>query len=211
MDFSIGEDTREMITATRHALDRAEVYTSTRSPAGDGQHLDRERWRVLCALGLTSIRLEAPDGPGLDLLDSSVVIESIGAVLLPEPVVETATLAMLLSHGEARDGEGLLADISSGARLAAFAPLADPLRRAPSGRLSGTLQATCVDDVDCLVAVARSDAGKAALAVLGVPGPDARQAVDDSDPTRPRQRLAFHDAAAHAFLPIDNQVLRRAR
>jgi alkylation response protein AidB-like acyl-CoA dehydrogenase len=80
---------------------------------------DPELWQAIADLGLPALTIaDAHDGAGLGPVELELVMEEAGATLLPAPLLSTALAAALLkSCGYTAP----LADIASGARIAAVA------------------------------------------------------------------------------------------
>ncbi|MCP9955512.1 acyl-CoA dehydrogenase family protein [Actinomadura madurae] len=111
---------------------------------------DRETWRRLAEdLGVTGLIVpERHGGAGAGAAELTVVLEEMGAALLPAPFLSSSVLAasLLLQL----DGTDLLAGIASGETIVAAAPwwdpAAGPITADADGRLHGRVP--CVVDGD---------------------------------------------------------------
>ncbi|MGV0793498.1 acyl-CoA dehydrogenase family protein [Mycolicibacterium sp. XJ1819] len=202
MDFAMDGDVVALVDSVADFFERRQDAktiadaTSTSSPA------DRRRWSALCEMGLPMFRIPAPDGVGAGLLEATALAEKTGAVLLPEPAVESIVLARALSsHPQAN---GLLDGVCSGARITALCG-ADGLEFCGDGGLRG--QARVPDDLSDAVAFIARDHHAEAPAVVVVdraelPTADRRA---DLDPTRPVAELTVDGAEPSDVLPLDEQ------
>ena len=78
---------------------------------------DPETWKGLADLGV--LGLLDPTAGERDVVTAGVVLEELGRALLPEPYIASAVGAMVAL--EATDDPVLLADLATGARVAALA------------------------------------------------------------------------------------------
>ncbi len=97
MDFRLTEE-QDMIAETLGAsLSELCAPQDLRRMIGAGETFDPARWRVLADLGFCGVLLpEGAGGLGLTEVEFAVIAERCGAALLPEPLVESAGVALPL-------------------------------------------------------------------------------------------------------------------
>jgi len=99
-----------------------------RQMAEDEKGYSPEQWRKMAELGWTGLLVpEEYEGSGMDFLDMTVLLAEMGRVCLPSPFFSTAVLGVLtlLEAGTEAQKKEILAGISEGSRIMAFAWLED--------------------------------------------------------------------------------------
>jgi alkylation response protein AidB-like acyl-CoA dehydrogenase len=219
MDLSLTEEQRDLRTAVRSLLDRhagsAAVRAMMMSPLGRDERLWRQ---VADELALTTLTLpEGLGGAGATFAEVAVVLEEVGAALLPAPYASTVVAAeVLVRFGGADllpalvDGvPGALALTEPGdrswpprvdcvaARTADAWALTGNKAAVPDGGSAGVLLVTAVDGEDqALFAVAGDAPG---LEPTDVPLMDlTRRAADLELRSVPAVRVGGLDAVAFA-------------
>src|SRR2546427_9278508 len=190
MDLTLSAEQEMLVDAARRFLARAWSLADTRAAERDPRGFRPEMWRAMAGLGWQGMELPAaPGGGGLGFVETILVLEEMGRVLLPSPFLPTVVMCapLILALGsEAR--RPWLARIAAGEMVATLA-VAEPGWRDPwgtpalpadgGGRLTGRkLFVPFVPDADLLlvatagpslVALERGAAGVAVtrLATLG--------------------------------------------
>ena len=181
----------------RHC-DSAAVRAAAASPAG----YDTSLWTRLCGeVGVAGLAIpEKYGGAGAGLAETLVVLEELGRVLAPTPMLGSAVVAAqaLLLAGDTGAGERLLPGIAAGETVAALAWTgqagdwsADEVafRATEAGVLDGEAHYVLDGDrADVLLAVAHSPGG---IRLYEVDAAD-RVATPALDVTRRLARIALH-------------------
>lgn len=119
MHFAFSSEQRELQTAVRSLLDEICAPDDVRRAADtDDSSAGRDRWRRLGDMGVTG--LLAPrelGGLSMTMVDLALVLEETGRACVPEPVVETAAVAvpLLTDLGEAPAAQAWTERILAGA------------------------------------------------------------------------------------------------
>ena len=191
------------IAAARRRLDDA--------PGQAGQGYDELAWRLLGSeMGLAGLGIpEDLGGAGGGLAELTVVAEELGRSLFPVPFFSSTVLAGQILARCPDTGPDVLARLSVGGELAAFAgtgsdgcwrPERLPVEAKADGRLHG--QTDFVLDGAAaahLVVAARTPAGCDLFLVAGDAEGVRRRALETLDPTRAQASVSF-DGAAGASL-----------
>ncbi|WP_020495490.1 acyl-CoA dehydrogenase family protein [Sciscionella marina] len=154
-------------------------------------------WPRLCAeIGVAALEIpEEYGGFGAGIAETQVVLEELGRVLAPGPMLGSVVLAgqaLLASRDEAACAR-LLPDIASGEATAALAwtgvegDWAAPALRVEDGRLSGTAHYV-LDGAEAHILLALADTGDGTGLFELSAGADVR-AVPTLDPGRPLARV----------------------
>jgi alkylation response protein AidB-like acyl-CoA dehydrogenase len=100
MDFRFSDDQLTLRDSLRKALEKQCTPTHVRALWTTETGRSPERWAQLAEMGLLGVLVpEAHGGLGMTEVDLVLLLEETGRVALPEPVVETAALAVpLLQH-----------------------------------------------------------------------------------------------------------------
>lgn len=161
MDLDPTDDQRALVEMVeRFAIDR---FPSEVVRAG-ADHLDRDRWAELAALGTFTISVpEAAGGVGLGTIDEVLVHEALGAALVPGPLVAAALAA------------GLVDGVADGSVVPAVLD-------ARTG--SGPILVEHLRDADVLLTVHRSH-----VEVVAAAGLDATLLPRPTDPLTPISQL----------------------
>jgi alkylation response protein AidB-like acyl-CoA dehydrogenase len=86
-------------------------------------HFDRDSWQQIAGLGWLGIIVpETHDGLGLGPHDMCVLLESVGRMLLPEPLAPAIAAAGLLAESGAAGAGQALSDLANGDQLWLMAP-----------------------------------------------------------------------------------------
>ncbi len=96
MDFSVGEDERQLAEGIRTVVAGRLPLERIRSREGTERVMDPADWAALGETGVFSLTLPEPVGTGLGLADTTVVFEELGRALVPGPLVGTFLAA---AHG----------------------------------------------------------------------------------------------------------------
>jgi len=185
------------IAAARRQLDAVSVNT--------GPGYDQDAWRLLgTEMGLAGLGLaEDLGGAGGGLAELAVVAEELGHALLPVPFFSSTVLAGQILARCPGTGPDVLARLSTGGELAAFAgPGPDgcwrpdhlPVEANADGRLHG--QADFVLDgasAAHLVVAARTPAGCDLFLVAGDAEGVQTKALETLDPTRAQARVTLEN------------------
>jgi alkylation response protein AidB-like acyl-CoA dehydrogenase len=177
------DDVLEIVASISDFFERRGDAAAIAQASATGSPADTSRWRALCELGLPVMRLPEPEGVGVGLLESTVLAERIGAVLVPEPAVSTMVLAdAWASHPE---GQKLLSSLCSGERITSCNGF-DGGFLSPAGELGGrvTVAADGVVDSVALLAADRYTAGSA-LVIVDLKSFAGSLDPSGLDPTRP--------------------------
>jgi len=217
MDAQLSEEQRLLQESARDLLARECPMSFVREQmAGERGFTDRF-WGQLAALGWTGLVLpEAHGGAGLGWVDLAVVLEEMGAALVPGPFFSSVVLGAtaIARAGTPEQHARFLPALAAGERRATLA-LREPgggalgpvrmVARADAGgaaRLSGD-KAFVLDghSADWVVVAARRDEpdGPLGLAVVAGDAPGvATRAVDYTDATRKVAELRLDDVAVPA-------------
>lgn len=121
MNFTFSDEQKMFADAAETVLKDACDPLRLRRMLSDRAPLDPERWAAVVETGLTQVLLpEASRGLGLGALDFMLIAEAAGRRLLPEPLVESAGVAVPLLAAVS-PASALLAD--PGVRLAIAHPV----------------------------------------------------------------------------------------
>jgi alkylation response protein AidB-like acyl-CoA dehydrogenase len=155
MSGSLSETARHIAeSAQKFARDSGGVQRA-RAMRDRATQLDLQVWRQISDLGWPGIRAaEQHGGLGLDAGAAAALIESVGKVIFPEPVVSAIAAAGLLSDCATESSVEMLSQLLSGKRL--FVP-ANITEEAPESDLKLSRVADCNDNVCLLVARNASD------------------------------------------------------
>jgi alkylation response protein AidB-like acyl-CoA dehydrogenase len=96
MDFSVGEDQRELAEGIRSVVAGRLPLEQIRAHEGAGATVDPDDWAALGETGVFALTVAEPAGTGLGLADAAVVFEELGRALVPGPLVGTFLAA---AHG----------------------------------------------------------------------------------------------------------------
>ncbi len=96
MDFSVGEDQRQLAEGIRTVVAGRLPLERIRSREGSDAVVDPADWAALGETGVFALTLAEPAGTGLGLADAAVVFEELGRALVPGPLVGTFLAA---AHG----------------------------------------------------------------------------------------------------------------
>ncbi|MBI4921612.1 MAG: acyl-CoA/acyl-ACP dehydrogenase [Devosia nanyangense] len=97
MDFTFTQDQTMMADVARDLLDAECPVSSLRALSAAGEARDAARWRKIVDLGLLGVLVpEAAGGLGLAEIDLVLIAEHCGYFGLPEPLVDTAGIALPL-------------------------------------------------------------------------------------------------------------------
>jgi len=179
----------------------AEPAPAEPAPAGPGY--DEDAWRLLgTEMGLAGLGIaEDLGGAGGGLAELTLVNEELGRALLPVPFFSSTVLAGQILARCPDTGPDVLARLSAGDGLAAFAgtdpdgcwrPDRLPFRAGADGRLHG--QASFVLDgaaATHLVVAAQTPAGGDLFLVSAAADGVRRQPLETLDPTRAQARVGL--------------------
>ena len=205
MHFGLTVEQRDLRATVRRFLDEVAPIETVR-PLVDGADAHRPAvWKRMAAeLGLQSLNVpEEHDGAGAGFVELAVVLEEAGRVLLPEPLLATAVMAVgVLRHaGDEKAAARYLSAIASGETVATLAhtdghdvPLGGAVRAPHPTRAvrngdawTVTGEKTLVldgDRADLLLVTARTGRGTTLFAVRGDAPGLRRAALPVLDRTR---------------------------
>ncbi|MFV0514026.1 MAG: acyl-CoA dehydrogenase family protein [Jhaorihella sp.] len=124
MDFRVSDEQRMIAETVQGAL----ADLCAREALRKGGPFDTARWRALADLGLTGALLpEGAGGVGLDEAAFAAIARAAGTALLPEPLIDSAGVALPLLHELA--GDDFAQDMAAMAAGDGHAILFHPLRR----------------------------------------------------------------------------------
>lgn len=193
MDFTVTADARELTDAAREVL--AGIGRTDVDPKVGRIEFDPARWNSLSELGLPAIRCPEPLGFELRLLEATLIAEHVGEILLPEPVLEIATLAGILACGD-NSSERELLD-----RIIGREYVAVDLTGAPTDHGQVNARAAFVANAESF-AVLTADG----LMLFDTPS-DAD--IDAADPTRVIGSVRVSSTEARLVVSLDPSRIRR--
>ena len=129
MDFDFSEEQYMLRDTVRDLLRRESTPAHVRAMWDDQRGRSPERWRKLAELGVLGLLVpEQHGGSGLDAVDMVLVLEESGRAVLPEPVLETAALAvpLLVRAGTSAQQASWLPRIASGEAVATVGLASQP-------------------------------------------------------------------------------------
>ena len=141
MNFSLTEDQRMLVDAAQAFCRKQSPIARARKLRDDPRGYSAEVWRQLGELGwLGLIVPEAAGGLGGRFVDLALVLEQLGATLVPEPVASTtAAIAAVVAAGDLAQQQAHLAPVLAGQHTLALRDLRRYLELA--GPLSAELRA----------------------------------------------------------------------
>lgn len=124
MHFELSGDQRLLKESVASFAKRQSPVTRARELRGDPRGYSREVWATLGELGWLGLPFcEAHGGLGGSFVDLSIVLEELGATLVPEPLVPSLVLAggVVAALGSQAQRDELLAPMIAGQRTLALA------------------------------------------------------------------------------------------
>lgn len=105
MDFSISEEQVLLTDSARRYVEQTFDYETRRKALDGGERFSEERWRHCAEMGWIALSVpEAQGGLGGSAMDFALLIEALGAGMLPEPIVPVVqALALLRAAGAGED------------------------------------------------------------------------------------------------------------
>ncbi|MCS3778920.1 acyl-CoA dehydrogenase family protein [Tsukamurella ocularis] len=199
----------DLAGAVRSVVDRRWSAAALRAAIAAPEGFDRGLWSVLCEqVGVAALAVpEAHDGVGAGVRALQTVAEELGRHLIPSPFLGSAVLATALIADT--DEAELLADLASGARIAAVAFAGEDFASRPvtatDGALSGSARFVLDGDLaDDLLVVAGDE-------LYHVDGPAAaRRHTPSMDPTRRFAEVVLDGAPARLLRDGAGASLGRA-
>ena len=203
MDFALTEDQRDLRDAVRALLAKAATSEAVRTVMAEPPGRDERLWQQLTQeLGLTGLSVpEQHGGAGATFAEVAVVLEELGAVVLPSPYLSTVTVVEVLTRFPlaesfldvlAAGGTGALADAEPGDR--SWPPAVDCTASPDGGGWRLTGRKAVVPDgagADVLLVAATTPDGPALFAVRGDAGGLTATDVPLLDQTRRAADLAL--------------------
>jgi alkylation response protein AidB-like acyl-CoA dehydrogenase len=182
MNLTLSSEQRMLVEAARGFLRRSCPPEHVRAMENDPRGFSPELWREIASLGWPGIAVPVEyGGAGRTFLDFALLLEELGRVLLPSPMLASAVVAtdLLLTLASGDQKAVWLADLAAGRKLVTLA-LAEPgwrdewgavsLQARASGEflaLSGTkLFVPFAPSVDCLLVAVRLEGGTLALVAI---------------------------------------------
>jgi alkylation response protein AidB-like acyl-CoA dehydrogenase len=89
MDFSVGEDQRELAEGIRSMVAGRLPLEQIRAREGADDVVAPDDWAALGETGVFALTVAEPAGTGLGLADAAIVFEELGRALVPGPLVGT--------------------------------------------------------------------------------------------------------------------------
>jgi alkylation response protein AidB-like acyl-CoA dehydrogenase len=193
--------------AVRDLIEGSGGIAAARRRLDAGPGYDEQAWRLLgTEMGLAGLGIpEDLGGAGGGLAELTVVAEELGRSLLPIPFFSSTVLAGQILARCPDTGPDVLARLSAGGELAAFAgtdadgcwrPDRLPVQAGADGRLHGraefVLDGAAAAD---LIVAARTAAGCDLFLVAGDGEGVQRRALPTLDPTRGQASVSFDGAA----------------
>ncbi len=123
MDFTLDSEQTALRDAVRGLLKTYDTERR-REVVGADPGFDEKMWTRLAEMGALGLPFAEDDGGmGAGPVEVSVVAEELGRVIAPEPYVEAVVLAggLVAAHGSAEQRSRILAGISAGELVPAFA------------------------------------------------------------------------------------------
>ena len=206
MDLTLTAEQTMLVDAARRFLARAWSLADTRAAERDPRGFRPDAWREMAGLGWHGMELPAAyGGGGLGFVETMLVLEEMGRVLLPSPMLSTVVMCapLILALGSEAQRRWL-ARIAAGEMVATLA-VAEPGWRDPwgtpalpadgGGRLTGRkLFVPFAPDADLLlvaaagpslVALARGAAGVTVTRLATLGGDPVYEVVLDRAPGEP--------------------------
>lgn len=198
MQFDPTEEQEELVAMLRDLLSSRADSASVRRAMDSERGYDENLWRVLCEeIGAASLAIpEEYGGAGFSAFETHLVLEELGAALVPSPFLGSVAIAAqtLLAAGDAAACERLLPAIAAGESIAALV-WATP---------RGTFDASAVD-------IRFADGAVSGSAPLVIDGPAADVLlVIAQTPAGPRLFEVAADAATCTPTPAVDSTLRFA-
>lgn len=210
--YALTDEQQELRRTVRAFLDRKSNERDVRRVMESADGYDRAVWDQMAGqLGLQGLAIpEKFGGLGFSTVELGIVVEEMGAALLPGPYFGSAVLAgyVLLECADEDAQKRYLPGIASGATIATFA------LTEPSGRWDAQAVTTRArrdgnswvlngaktfvldgDNADLVLVAARSDAGVSLFAVTE-PNQLTRRPLSTLDPTRRQAFIEFRDTPA---------------
>lgn len=207
MDFSVDEGAVDLAAAVAEFFERRGDAAAIAQAATSGAALDRSRWLALCDMGLPAARIDEPRGMGLTLLETTLLAEQLGAVLLPEPA--TATMALARACSKTSGHDEFLDAVLDGTRVFWVDGFA-AAELSAAGRVSGQVHASPVAAFDGVAVVARTpDPKRRAILVVHTRDLPTLGDVDDVDPARPVVAHELNEVAVGDVVEIDVEAAER--
>src|SRR2546428_2464662 len=130
MDMTLSAEQEMLVDAARRFPARGWPLADTRAAERDPRGFRPEVWRAMAGLGWQGMELPAaPGGGGLGFVETILVLEEMGRVLLPSPFLPTVVLCAPLIQAVGSEAQRRwLARIAAGEMVATLA-VAEPGRR----------------------------------------------------------------------------------
>ncbi len=204
MYFAFTEQQIEFRDAVRQVLAK-ECTTNDLRAAFDAPPARSPRWATLSDMGVIGLSVpEANGGLGLGLVDLVLLLEEAGRVALPEPLMETAALAVPLLAGLDGSGSGgdprqasWLEAIASGKVAAAVGPASSSVPLAGADGADLLMLSTTGGDDGPEIHVLSSD--QVTVTPLASLDPTRRLGIPTWEPT-PESRIASGSTAERSIL-----------
>lgn len=144
MDFALSEEQQMLKSMLCKFLDNDWSFKILRDLEENKKTLDAGTYKQLVEMGLTGITIpEEYGGTGGNLLDEVIVLEELGRMLVPSPLIDTALAsAILLRFSPEKEGFELLSQLATGERLVTCLFSQNLLKSIDSGKnvtLSGVI------------------------------------------------------------------------
>ena len=207
MSIAIGDDHEALLDSARRFTTERITPAVVRAAVDGKVELRPPFWEPLAGLGWLGLAVpEDLGGQGAGLAELVVVVEELGRVVAPGPMLPTAWAAAVLA--DQPGAEGVVADLACGRRAAAVAFAAQPGALDPE---AGTADVSTgpvlgAEGADVLLAPLAVEGGEL-WHLVDLVGADATP-VDSLDPTRP---LASIVAEGAGVTPLPSLTTERVR
>ncbi|AKT44153.1 acyl-CoA dehydrogenase family protein [Chondromyces crocatus] len=100
MDFDLSDEQRQLVETVQSFVKKQSPLSRLRAMREDPIGWSRDTWRQMGELGWLSISLpEAVGGLGGSFVDAALILEQLGATLVPEPMIPTLAAAAAVVRG----------------------------------------------------------------------------------------------------------------
>ncbi|WP_293902030.1 acyl-CoA dehydrogenase family protein [Phenylobacterium sp.] len=123
MDFDLSDEQKLLRDSAARFGEDHYAFSAWRARAAEGRGFDRANWGRMAGLGWLALNVpEADGGLGGSPIDTMVLMEAFGRVLMLEPYVSTCVIApLLLRHAVAGPRRALMDAIAAGAAVVSLA------------------------------------------------------------------------------------------
>lgn len=215
MNFAFSEEQEFLRETARRFLEDKCPSEKTRALMATGEGFDAAMWSEMAGLGWQSMAIpEEYGGAGFGFLETSVLLEEMGRVLLPAPFISTVILGanLVLAAGSEPQKQSVLPAVAEGTMRLALASTEPSGRWDEMGitmeaqadgagyRLSGT-KSFVLDGhtADLLIVAARTEQGVTLFLVPAGSAGIERRVLESMDQTRKLAEVTFTNVS----VPVD--------